>query len=101
MAQKNRTKIRTGIQLSCFVVFNLCFHLGYAQTISENIKQEVIQYVSKAKYEKAITTLENNSHIIGNDTTVLFDIDGILGMKELKNRILHFNSKHGFFTISK
>jgi hypothetical protein len=44
--------------------------------------------------------LENVSTLPSNNSK-LFDIDGLLGMKEFKNRILHFNIKQGFFTISK
>lgn len=97
MVRKNRTKLRIGIQLSCFVVFTLCSHNGYSQTISENIKQEVIQNVSIAQYEKAISTLENNSNIICNDTTGLFDALVNLYFFEKKwNNILKLYSLHSF-----
>lgn len=42
---------------------------------------------------KNVSTLPSN-------TNEMFEIDGVLGMKELKNRIMHFNVKQGFFTLS-
>ena len=44
--------------------------------------------------------LENVSTLPSSDEA-LFDIDGVLSMKELKNHIIHFNIYQGFFSISK
>jgi len=64
MVRKNKSKLSIGIKLSCFFVFHLFSHNSYSQTISENIKKEIIQNVRIGQYEIATTILENNSDFV-------------------------------------
>ncbi|MFC2120138.1 retroviral-like aspartic protease family protein [Bacteroidota bacterium] len=97
MVHKIRLTARKGLQLLCFSVFSLSFYNGYAQTISDDIKREVIQNVSVGQYEKATTILENNLNIICNDTTGLFDALVNLYFYEKKwDSVIKIYSLHSF-----
>jgi len=43
--------------------------------------------------------LLKDASVLPSNTSGLVDIDGVLGMKEFKNHILHFNITKGFITI--
>ena len=73
MIHLKRIRLKISIQILCFVLFSLCSYAGNSQDKLKIIKQEVIQNISTAKYEKAIKILENNRSIICDDTTGLFD----------------------------